>query len=132
MSNGYVILAFTAQEQKAASACAYSIKIQNPNAHVSMIIDSLDNANDAYEEPFDNIIELPFDVVSDIRANDWQLKYVSPYDNTIAIDCYSLVKEKHDNLWAIFIIMKCVLVLRQWISRLIFLMMYQNGMNHII
>jgi hypothetical protein len=100
MSNGYVILAFTAQEQKAASACAYSIKIQNPNAHVSMIIDSLDNANDAYEEPFDNIIELPFDVVSDIRANDWQLKYVSPYDNTIAIDCYSLVKEKHDNLWA--------------------------------
>ncbi len=86
MSNGYVILAFTSQEQKAASACAYSIKIQNPNAHVSMIIDSLDNANDAYEEPFDNIIELPFDVVSDIRANDWQLKYVSPYDNTIAID----------------------------------------------
>jgi len=99
MSNGYVILAFDAQEQKAASACAYSIKIQNPNAHVSMIIDSLDNALDAYEDPFDNIIELPFDTVSDLRANDWQLNHVTPYDNTIAIDCYSLVKEKHDELW---------------------------------
>jgi hypothetical protein len=99
MSNGYVILAFNAQEQKAASACAYSIKIQNPHASVSMVINSLNNLLDKYEEPFDNIIELPFDTVEDIRANDWQLNYVTPYDNTIAIDCYSLVKEKHDELW---------------------------------
>jgi hypothetical protein len=99
MSNGYVILAFNAQEQKAAAACAYSIKIQNPNASVSLIIDSLDNALDAYEEPFDNIIELPFETVSDLRVNDWQLNIATPYDNTIAIDCYSLVKERHDELW---------------------------------
>jgi len=99
MSNGYVILAFNAQEQKAASACAYSIKIQNPDAHVSMIIDSLNSLIDAYEEPFDNIIELPYDAVEDLRVNDWQLNKVTPYDNTIAIDCYSLVKEKHDALW---------------------------------
>ncbi len=99
MSNGYVILAFNAQEQKAASACAYSIKIQNPHASVSMVINSLNNLLDKYEEPFDNIIELPFDAVEDIRANDWQLNYVTPYDDTIAIDCYSLVKEKHDELW---------------------------------
>ena len=99
MSDGYVILAFSPAQQKAASACAYSIKIHNPSAGVSMIIDSLNSVVDEYEEPFDNIIELPYAGVGHIRANDWQLHYVTPYDNTIAIDCHSLVKESHDAMW---------------------------------
>lgn len=99
MSRGYVILANTSAEQKAASACAYSIRINNPNASVTMAINHINNIIKDYEEPFEYIVELPYITNDDLRANDWQLYELTPYDETIVVDCYSLVKEDHSALW---------------------------------
>ena len=99
MNNGYLILARTAEEQKAASTCAYSIRINNPESSVTMIIDDINNVITEYEEPFEYIIELPNKVNDDLRANDWQLLEITPYDHNVVLDCYSLVKEDHTELW---------------------------------
>lgn len=99
MSNGYIILANSNFEHRQAAACAYSIKIHNPTADVSLLTNNLD-VNKIYEEPFDNIIELPYDKDNEIRrVNDWQLYWATPYKNTIAVDCKTIVKESHENTW---------------------------------
>lgn len=99
MSKGYLILARTSEEQKAAAACAYSIRIHNPKASVTLVVDDINNIITDYEEPFEYIIELPYPVNDDLRANEWQLHDVTQYDQNIVIDCYSLVCESHDALW---------------------------------
>lgn len=98
-NNGYVILASTEEQQRAAALCAYSIKIKNKDASVTMITPSLRSVISDYEEPFDMIVELPFPAEDNLRANDWQLYWATPYENTIAVDCYSIVKEDQSSLW---------------------------------
>lgn len=99
MNKGYVILAVNAKEYRQAAALAYSIKTKNQNANVSLIVSKLDDVSDHWLEPFESVVELPF-VSSEVRrTNDWQLYWATPYDYTIAIDCKSLVKENHDQLW---------------------------------
>ncbi len=100
MSNGYVILANTNIEHREAAACAYSIRIHNPDASISMIVPNVNDVAEQYEEPFENIVELPFDKnIQTRRANDWQIYWASPYENTIAVDCKTIVKEDHTSLW---------------------------------
>lgn len=100
MDRGYLILAINEDEIRAATACAYSIKCLNPHADISLIVNNFSNVAKKYEEPFDNIIELPYDRNNPIRrSNDWQLYWTTPYKYNIAIDCYSVVRENHDTLW---------------------------------
>lgn len=99
MSKGYVILAGNPLEFQQASACAYSIMSANRDQSVSLIVPNLSKVPEELLEPFENLIELPFDKFDPVRQNDWQLYWTTPYDNTIAIDCKCLVKENHDVLW---------------------------------
>jgi hypothetical protein len=98
-NTGYVILASTEEQQRAAALCAYSIKIKNKDASVTMVTPSLTSVISDYEEPFDMIVELPFLAEENLRANDWQLYWATPYENTIAVDCYSIIKEDQSSLW---------------------------------
>jgi hypothetical protein len=98
-NNGYVILASTDQQQRAAALCAYSIKIKNNASSVTMITPDLRSVNQDYEEPFDMIVELPFAAEDNLRANDWQLYWATPYENTIALDCFTIIKEDQTNIW---------------------------------
>ena len=99
MNKGFVILADNVEARRAACACAYSIKSSNRNASVSMIVPNLKQVEKVLEEPFDSIIELPFHVASNRRANDWQLYWSTPYEYTIAIDAYSLIKNDLTTTW---------------------------------
>jgi hypothetical protein len=96
---GYVVIAVNEVEYRQAAALAYSIRIKNADASISMVVDDLNAVNDYWLEPFDNAIELPFIKAENARENDWQLYWTTPYWHTIAIDCRTLVKENHDQLW---------------------------------
>lgn len=98
-SKGYLISAITDVDIKHACACAYSIKIENPRTQVAIAIPSSLNVSWDYDIPFDYIVDFPYDISEDRRANDWQLYWATPFDHTICIDAYSLVKENHDNVW---------------------------------
>lgn len=99
MNKGYVILAGNTTEYRQAAAAAYSLRIKNPEASVSIVVPDLRKIADHWLEPFENAIELPF-IKSEIsRLNDWQLYWATPYEYTIALDCRTLVKENHDQLW---------------------------------
>jgi hypothetical protein len=99
MNKGYVILAGNEAEFRQAAACAYSIVTKNRDASVSVIVPDLRKIADHWLEPFENAIELPFGSSEISRANDWQLYWASPYEYTIAVDCHSLVRENHGQLW---------------------------------
>ena len=100
VENGYLIVATTNSEQRAASLCAISIKINNPKAKVSLVVPEAQNVSKQYEKLFHLVIELPFlHEVNTGRTNDWQLYWATQYDNNIVIDCYSIVKENQSNMW---------------------------------
>lgn len=99
MNKGYVILAGNETEYRQAAASAYSLRIKNPDCSVSIIVPDLRKIRDHWLEPFENAIELPFTPSEISRSNDWQLYWATPYQHTIALDCRTLVKENHDQLW---------------------------------
>lgn len=96
---GYVIIAVNDAEYRMAAGLAYSIMLKNSNASISMLVDNIDAVDNKWLEPFANIIELPFFKAENARENDWQLYWSTPYQYTIAIDCRSIVKENHDQIW---------------------------------
>lgn len=96
---GYITLATTEDEYRQATALAYSIKLHNPNASVALVADYADKVPHHYHQPFDYLIDLPFNVNEITRVNDWQLYWATPYEHSIFIDCASLVKENHDTTW---------------------------------
>ena len=98
--DGYLILATTGAEERAAALCAMSIKISNPNASISLVVNDSSNVTPKYEHYFDYVVELPFINASNSgRTNDWQLYWATPYDNNIVIDCFSIVKENQTAMW---------------------------------
>jgi len=99
MDNGYVISAISDVEKRQATALAYSLKSTMPNTNVTLVTDSLQQIDRNYFEPFDEIAEFPFKIKGTTRQNDWQLYWASPYTNTIALDCKSLLKEDQSQLW---------------------------------
>lgn len=99
MDNGYVISAISDVEKRQATALAYSLKSTMPNASVTLVTDNLKQIDRNYFEPFDEITEFPFKIKGITRQNDWQLYWASPYANTIALDCKSLLKEDQSQLW---------------------------------
>lgn len=97
--NGYVIIAVNPIEFKQAQCCAYSIKSKMPNTSVTLVVPDEKKVSKQYLEGFDALVELPFKQHTTRRQNDWQLYWCTPYENTIAIDCKSLVKEDQTSMW---------------------------------
>ena len=97
--NGYVIIAVNPTEYRQAQCCAFSIKSKMPDASVTLVVGKQSKVQQKFLEGFDAITELPFTVATNCRQNDWQLYWASPYENTIAIDCRSLVKVNQDSVW---------------------------------
>ena len=96
---GYVILAMQDIEYEQATALAYSIKLHNKDASVTLVTNYVDRVQHHFEEIFDFLIELPYGSNDNTRVNDWQLYWATPYKNNIVINCASLVKENHDSIW---------------------------------
>jgi len=96
---GYVILAMQDFEYEQATALAYSIKIHNKDASVTLVTNYVDRVPHHYEEAFDYLVDLPYPSNDITRVNDWQLYWATPYVHNIVIDCASLVKENHDSIW---------------------------------
>ncbi len=99
MSQGYLIQAQTEDERKQAVALGFSIKTNNPEASVSLVCGNLDDIETWHEEPFDNIVEYPFANKINPRINDWQSWWVTPYEETIVMDCASIVNSNLDTVW---------------------------------
>ena len=55
MNQGFLIMAKTQTDQRAACACAVSIKNNNPDASVTLVVDNIINLN---EEDYDDMWEL--------------------------------------------------------------------------
>ena len=96
---GYVIIAMQDFEYIQATALAYSIKIHNKDASVTLVTNYIDRVPAHYEEAFDYLVDMPFPCNEVTRINDWQLYWATPYIHNIVIDCASLVKENHDSIW---------------------------------
>jgi hypothetical protein len=96
---GYVILAMESFEFEQATALAYSIKILNQDASVTLVTNFTDRVPEHCREIFDHLIKLPYGFSDGTRTNDWQLYWATPYTHNIVIDCASLVKENHDSIW---------------------------------
>ena len=96
---GYIILAMQDYEYEQATALAYSIKIHNPDASVTLVTNYIDRVPKHYEEAFDYIVDMPYPSDEITRVNDWQLYWATPYKHNIVIDCASLVKENHNSIW---------------------------------
>tara|TARA_B110001454_G_scaffold184627_1_gene180407 strand:+ start:536 stop:1414 length:879 start_codon:yes stop_codon:yes gene_type:complete len=98
-TRGYVILAMQEFEYEQATALAYSIKIHNKDASVTLVTNYINRVPHHYHKAFDRMINLPYSSNEITRVNDWQLYWATPYVHNIVIDCASLVKENHDSIW---------------------------------
>jgi hypothetical protein len=96
---GYVILAIQDFEYEQATALAYSIKIHNKDASVTLVTNYIDRVPHHHRDVFNHLVELSFGFNEITRVNDWQLYWSTPYKHNIVIDCASLVKENHDSVW---------------------------------
>ena len=99
MNRGFLIIAQTDVERRQATALAYSIKIHNSDAQISLVVGDLGEVEEHYEEPFDNIIEFPFNSKIQSRSNDWQLWWVTPYESNIVIDCACILNTDITTIW---------------------------------
>ena len=98
-NRGYVILAMQDFEYEQATALAYSIKLHNKDASVTLVTNYVDRIPKHFEEVFDYLVDMPYGSSDITRVNDWQLYWSTPYVHNIVIDCASLVKENHDSIW---------------------------------
>jgi hypothetical protein len=97
--NGYVIIAVNPIEFRQAQCCAFSIKSKMPSASVTLVVPDSNKVERSFLEGFDAVADLPYKQHTTCRQNDWQLYWCSPYENTIAIDCKSLVKDDQTSMW---------------------------------
>ena len=97
--NGYVIIAVNPIEFRQAQCCAFSIKSKMPEASITLVVPDSNKVEGSFLDGFDAVADLPFKKHTTCRQNDWQLYWCSPYENTIAIDCKSLVKDDQTSMW---------------------------------
>lgn len=97
-NKGFLITAVTEDEQKSAEVLAMSIKLKNKNASVALSIPNLKNLK-ADEDVFDYIIEFPFNKDRNRIENLWQVYWITPYDDTIVVNPYSIVCENLNGTW---------------------------------
>lgn len=96
---GYLILAMQDFEYDQAAALAYSIKIHNKDASVTVVTNYVDRIPHHHHDIFDYMVELPYGSNEITATNEWQLYWATPYIHNIVINCASLVKENHDSAW---------------------------------
>ena len=96
---GYVIVAMADFEYQQATALAYSIKLHNKDASVSLLTNYTDRVPHHFHDVFDYLIELPYGSTDTTATNEWQIYWATPYVHTMVINCASLVKENHSSLW---------------------------------
>lgn len=104
ITKGYLILAQntdTINYINCAIICATSIKINQPNANITLLTDTKIN-----HPIFDNIIQLPFgDTCPNSNwklSNDWQIYTASPYDETIKIEADMWIPRSIEHWWDMF------------------------------
>jgi len=99
-SKGYLIIANSEQEIKAATACAYSILSHNKDALITLVNKDAGNRHGTKNAVFDNVVSIPFGQEADHRRlYDWQLYWATSYTYNIVVDCYSLIKEDLSSTW---------------------------------
>ena len=86
-------------EYQQATALAYSIKLHNKDASVSLLTNYTDRIPHHFHDVFDYLIELPYGSNDVTATNEWQIYWATPYVHTMVINCASLVKENHSSLW---------------------------------
>lgn len=96
---GYLVFANTSTERRQATALAYSLLARNPDSLISVCVPDLNVFESEYEEPFDNIIEYPYDKHDITRLNEWQAIYMTPYQHNIVMSAGTLVHCAMDNTW---------------------------------
>lgn len=107
---GYVTLGINTGEDniRYCYALACSIKICDPNASITLIVDKgqLGNVQSYYEDVFDYMIELPYGNSAHKDGfhgmNIWQVFHCTPYKETIYLDYDTLfINVDVQNLWGI-------------------------------
>lgn len=99
ISKGYLITAITEEDQRLASACAYSIKVSNPAAQIALVVPDVDKVYPHYQRIFDYVVQFTFTPESNRRVNDWQVYWSTPFEYNIVVDSLCLVHENHDHTW---------------------------------
>lgn len=97
--SGYIISAVNEIEYRHAAYSAYSIKSKMPTADVSIVVPSIKKIKKEYLEPFDNLIEFPFKLLTNRQQAVWQMYWTTPYQNTIVLDAKTVIKENQETLW---------------------------------
>lgn len=105
---GYVTLGINTDEDniRYSYALALSIKICDPDASITLIVDKgqLGNVQSYYNHVFDYMVELPYGNSAHKDGfhgmNLWQVYHCSPYEETIYVDYDTLfVNVDTNNLW---------------------------------
>lgn len=81
---------------RSAQALAYSIRLFDTQTPLALMVNDLSFISDDEVEMFDYVVEFPFakNVMNDVRTNDWQLYWASPFEKNIFIDPRTLVTSK--------------------------------------
>lgn len=104
---GYFINAFTPNDHedniKSAYALACTIKQHDPDREICVMVDDYKSMPTKYKSVFDYMVELPYGVtdstLADANAELWQMYYCTPFDETMYINCNSVVLSSIDSMW---------------------------------
>ena len=103
---GYVLFGFQSpnnEEITAAYALACSIKSNDKNRPVALIVDAFDSVPSKYEGVFDYVIESPYgsnDYETGSKLADiWQMYHCTPFEKNLYIKNTSLLMCNIDGLW---------------------------------
>jgi hypothetical protein len=107
MSKGFLIFSQDTSE-KSFSKCAYalalSIKINCPDANVSLVTNVV--PPDSFKHIYDKIIDIPWNDNREITAfaaeHRWKMYYCTPYEETIVLDADMLVLDDISFYWDFF------------------------------
>ena len=97
--SGYLVFAVNTEQRRQATALAYSLLARTPDIPVSLCVPDVDALETEYEEPFDQVIEFPYDKSEVARLNEWQAIYMTPYTHNIVLDCASIALGDMTNIW---------------------------------
>ena len=98
---GIVTSAVTKEQRLAAYTLSNSVKISN-DIETALIVNKLSDVTEKDQESFDYIIEMPYGSFYDLRSNDWQLYWTTPFESTIYIHPFSLVNVNLDSVFNYF------------------------------
>lgn len=107
MNRGYLTLAQNGTHDylKMAYVLAMSLKLsQGPDTKISVIVNENEVYPDKYAQMFDKIIYAPVPDDEWKVQNKWMYYDLTPYDETIVVDCDMLFLSDHSWWWDFFIL----------------------------